>query len=100
MKPRAVAGTGLGQVGLGVAGGAGRWTTHEAELLKDVLGEARALRLAVGLGVRRGWEGPKAPVRAAGLVSRSRRGRPALDLGVDEEELIERMVDMVTDHLR
>jgi len=60
----------LGQVGLGVAGDAGTQSTQEAELLKDVLGEARGLRLAVGLGVRREWEGTKA------LLGRISLGRP------------------------
>lgn len=50
----------LGQVGLGVAGDAGTQSSQEAELLKDVLGKARGLRLAVGLGVRREWEGTTA----------------------------------------
>jgi hypothetical protein len=50
----------LGQVGLGVAGDAGTQSTQEAELLKDLLGEARGLRLAVGLGMRREWEGTTA----------------------------------------
>lgn len=50
----------LGEVGLGLAGGTGTQSTQEAELLKDLLGEARGLRLAVGLGMRREWEGTKA----------------------------------------
>jgi len=50
----------LGQVGLGVAGEAGTQSSQEAELLKDLLGQTRGLRLAVGLGVRREWEGTTA----------------------------------------
>ena len=50
----------VGRVGLGVGGDGGSASTLEAELLKDVLGPASGLRLAVGGGARREWDGETA----------------------------------------
>ncbi|HEX6736962.1 MAG TPA: hypothetical protein VF310_01690 [Vicinamibacteria bacterium] len=47
----------IGQAGLGLGNGSASRTTEEVELLKDVTGRERGLRLAVGLGLRREWEG-------------------------------------------
>jgi hypothetical protein len=47
----------LGQAGLGLGEGSQTRTTADLELLKDVLGAGHGLRLAVGLGLRREWEG-------------------------------------------
>jgi hypothetical protein len=49
----------LGQVGLGLGADATR-SSQQAELLKDLLGPKSGLRLAVGLGARREWEGTSA----------------------------------------
>jgi hypothetical protein len=47
----------IGQAGLGLGEASRSRTTQEVELLKDVAGSGRGLRLAVGLGLRREWEG-------------------------------------------
>jgi hypothetical protein len=49
----------LGHVGLGIGDVATRSTQH-AEVLKDVLGTASRVRLAIGVGARREWEGTNA----------------------------------------
>ena len=49
----------LGHVGLGIGDVATR-SSQQAEVLKDVLGSASRVRLAVGVGARREWEGTNA----------------------------------------
>jgi hypothetical protein len=46
-----------GQAGLGIAGGRTTRTTQEVELLKDLLAPTRRVGVAMGLGLRREWEG-------------------------------------------
>jgi hypothetical protein len=46
----------LGHVGLGIGDDATR-NSQQAEVLKDVLGSTSPVRLAVGVGARREWEG-------------------------------------------
>ena len=47
----------VGRVGFGVGPGDDGRSTGEAEILKDVLAPASGLRLAVGVGARREWQG-------------------------------------------
>jgi hypothetical protein len=47
----------VGRVGFGVDPGNDGRNTEEAEVLKDVLAPASGLRLAVGVGARREWQG-------------------------------------------
>jgi hypothetical protein len=47
----------LGEAGLGLKTSAATRTTQEVELLKDLRAPASGPRLAVGLGLRREWEG-------------------------------------------
>ena len=56
----------LGHVAVGVKADAATRSSQEAELLRDLLGPSSSLRLAVGLGGRREWEGTTA---ALGRVS-------------------------------
>ena len=46
-----------GQFGVAFANGAGTRSSQEAELLKNILSDAESPGLAVGLGVRREWDG-------------------------------------------
>jgi hypothetical protein len=62
----------LGHAAFGVGEQATR-ASQEAELLKDVLGPASGLRLAVGLGARREWEGTTAALARVCVGWRGRR---------------------------
>jgi hypothetical protein len=62
----------LGHVGLGIGDDATR-SSQQAELLKDVLGSTSSVRLAVGLGARREWEGTTAALARVCLGWSSRQ---------------------------
>ena len=62
----------LGHVGLGIGDAATR-SSQQAELLKDVLGSTSSLRLAVGVGARREWEGTTAALARVCLGWSSRQ---------------------------
>ena len=67
----------LGNVGLGF-GADGTRASQEAELLGDVIGSTSGLRVALGLGARREWEGTTA---ALGRVCLGWSGRRTLFFG-------------------
>jgi hypothetical protein len=67
----------VGHVGLGIGHEATR-SSQQAELLKDVLGSTSTVRLAVGVGARREWEGAST---ALARVCLGWSGRKALLFG-------------------
>ena len=62
----------LGHVGLGIGDDATR-SSQQAELLKDVLGPTASVRLAVGAGARREWDGSSTALARVCLGWSSRR---------------------------
>ncbi|HUL75717.1 MAG TPA: hypothetical protein VL691_00515 [Vicinamibacteria bacterium] len=62
----------LGHVAFGIGDDATR-SSQEAEVLKDVLGSTSSMRLAVGLGARREWQGTTAALARVCLGWSARR---------------------------